>query len=68
MLPLALLAPILSSCATTDSGATRGAVGPAAVERICSAWPPVSWSSRDTEETIRDAKASNAARAGFCRD
>jgi hypothetical protein len=26
----------------------------------------VSWSSRDTAETIADAKANNAAKTGFC--
>ena len=60
-LPLAL-ALILTSCATTGTGA----ISPQAVERICSAWPNVSWSRRDTAETIIDAKASNAARAAFC--
>jgi len=60
-LPLAL-ALILTSCATTGTGATS----PQAMERICSAWPIVSWSSRDTAGTIIDAKASNAARKAFC--
>ena len=67
-LPLVALAPILSSCAMMDTGATRGAVSPAAFAPICSAWPPVTWSSRDTPETIKEAKANNAARAGFCEE
>ena len=66
MLPLVVLAPILSSCATMGSGATDGATGPAAMERICRSWPNVTWSSRDTPETIADAKANNAAREAFC--
>src|SRR5688500_3002171 len=65
MLPLVALALILSSCATTDTDATRGAAGAAAIARICNAWPPVTWSSRDTAETIREAKANNAARLAF---
>ena len=60
-LPLAL-ALILTSCATTGTGA----ISAKAIERTCSAWPPVSWSSRDTAETITDAKANNAARTAFC--
>jgi hypothetical protein len=67
MLALTALAPILTSCATTDTAATRGAAGPVGIERICAAWPPVAWSSRDTRETIVEAKANNAARSGFCR-
>jgi len=59
---LLAFALILTSCATTGTGA----ISPQAVERICSAWPAVSWSSRDTAETIIDAKANNAARAAFC--
>lgn len=62
MLPLVLLAPILSSCATMDTGA----IDAAGISRICSAWQPVTWSSRDTPETIRDVKANNAGRDAFC--
>jgi hypothetical protein len=58
-----LLALILTSCAMMDTGA----ISPAAVERACSAWPYVSWSGRDTPETIRDVKANNAAKTAFCR-
>ncbi len=39
-----------------------------ALERTCSAWPYVGWSSRDTPATIADAKASNAARTAFCEE
>ena len=66
MLPLVALAPILSACATMASGGTEGAIAPPAIRRMCEAWPNVTWSSRDTPETIADAKANNAARAGFC--
>ena len=66
-LPL-LLAAILTSCATTGIGGTDPAIGDAAIRRVCAAWPHVSWSLRDTPATIRDAKAGNAARDGFCGD
>ena len=66
MLPLAMFAAILTSCATTGSGETEGALSPAAIARICDSWPNVTWSTRDTLQTIADAKANNAARGGFC--
>ena len=61
LLPPAL-ALILSSCAMPGTGA----IDAGALQRICTAWPPVSWSARDTPETISDARANNAARAVFC--
>lgn len=62
-LPL-LLAPILTSCATTGTGA----MSPQGVERVCAAWPYVTWSVRDTPATIADAKVNNAAKTAFCAD
>ena len=32
---------------------------------VCKAWLPISWSSRDTPETIAEAKANNAARVAW---
>jgi hypothetical protein len=61
LLPLAL-ALSLTSCATTGTGA----ISPQAIEQVCSAWPYVRWSTRDTAGTISDAKANNAARTAFC--
>jgi hypothetical protein len=61
LLPL-LLALILTSCATTGTGA----IDAEAIATICAAWPAVTWSSRDTQATVADAKANNAARAAFC--
>lgn len=60
--PPLVLALILTSCATTGTGA----IGSKAVERICSAWPYVTWSSLDTPQTILDAKGNNAAKSAFC--
>ncbi len=67
MLLLALLVPILTCCTTTGSGGTEAASSPAAVLRTCEAWPNIAWSSRDTPETIKDAKANNAPRRAFCQ-
>lgn len=57
-----MLALILTSCATTGTGA----IDAVALQRICAAWPYVTWSVRDTPETITDAKANNATKAAFC--
>ncbi len=59
---LPLLALILTSCATTGTGA----IDSEGIGRVCAAWLTVSWSRYDTAETIADAKANNAARAAFC--
>lgn len=56
------LALILTSCATMGTSAS----GPEAVRRTCEAWPYTSWSEDDTKESIRDAKANNAAKDAFC--
>ena len=62
MLPPVACALILTCCATTDTGA----IDAAALERICPAWPYVTWSARDTPETVIDAKVNNAAKGAFC--
>ena len=63
----AVRAAILTSCATMGSGETERALSPAAIARICDSWPNVTWSTRDTPETIKEAKANNAARRAFCQ-
>jgi len=32
----------------------------------CAVWVPITWSSRDTPETIKQIKASNARRKAWC--
>jgi hypothetical protein len=32
---------------------------------VCASWHPVSWSSKDTTQTIKEAKANNAARKAW---
>lgn len=53
----AALATLLAACATTDTGATSA---------VCSQWRTISWSSRDTPETIDGVKGNNARRNGWC--
>jgi hypothetical protein len=57
-LPLMLL-PILAGCATTMASVGTDAVA-------CSAFEPIRWSERDTEETIRQVKGHNAAWKAIC--
>ena len=33
---------------------------------VCSVWVPVTYSSRDTEQTRLEARANNAARDAYC--
>lgn len=51
----------LAGCATmTAIGGTE--------PPVCLVWRPVTWSVHDTDQTIREAKANNAARLGYgCR-
>jgi hypothetical protein len=50
---------VLTGCATTTAtvGTNRAA---------CAVWAPVSWSAKDTDQTIREAKINNARRAAWC--
>lgn len=50
--------PILAACATTT--------GTAATKVYCGAASPIRWSSADTDETIRQAKAHNAVGRRLC--
>lgn len=51
--------PILPGCATTMASVGTDAVA-------CSAFEPIRWSARDTEETIRQVKEHNAAWEAVC--
>lgn len=61
VLPLTLLL-ILQGCATTT-----GSVGTDALASSpCSAFEPIRWSAKDTDETIRQVKEHNAAWKAIC--
>jgi uncharacterized lipoprotein YajG len=57
---------LLVGCATTMGiggiNANPEAANPTAV---CHVWKPVSWSSKDTDQTITEVKANNAARKAW---
>jgi hypothetical protein len=50
---LAALLTILSGCATTTGSSARSLA--------CGAFEPIRWADADTDETIRQVKAHNAA-------
>ena len=52
----AALQILLAGCQTTAIGGTEA----------CSAWRSISWSSRDTPETVDGVKGNNARRAAWC--
>jgi len=50
---------LLAGCATTTgTGATDA----------CAVWKPVSWSVKDTDQTIREVKSNNARRKAWCSE
>lgn len=64
---IALCATILSGCATmTGFGATEPPPDPRAI--ACGAFRPIGWSTRDTEQTIREVKSHNAAWRVVCAE
>lgn len=63
MLLFAML--ILSACGhLMASGATEPVRG---AETFCAIAQPITWSSRDTDETIREVKSHNATGVALCR-
>lgn len=64
-LMLCALASLLTSCTMMTR---TGAIDTSDINRICSVWPYVTWSSKDQLQTIREVKAANAAKDGFCKE
>jgi len=51
---------LLTGCASlTGTRETNGAV--------CSVWKDVSWSKKDTDQTIKEVKVNNARREAWCQ-
>lgn len=44
-----------------------GTTGIGAIDGGCAAFGPISWSVEDTDDTIREVKAHNAAWGAVCR-
>ena len=63
-LPFALaimLLFLLGGCATTTATVATNA-------SVCAVWKPVSWSKKDTDQTITEIKVNNARREAWCHD
>ena len=60
-LPLLL---VIVSAATLSGCARVTAIG--GISTACDVWKPISWSSKDTTDTIVEVKVNNARRNGFC--
>jgi hypothetical protein len=50
---------LLSGCATTTD--IKG------IRAACAVWQPISWSGKDTDQTIKEIKVNNARRDGWCQ-
>lgn len=66
LLCVSALAIPLASCAKTPIGGIENSPCIAQVAGQEPAWRPVSWSSRDTLQTIEEVKANNARREAWC--
>lgn len=51
-----VLSPLMAGCSTTMATA----------ETSCLVWRPISWSKKDTVQTIEEVKAHNARRKAYC--
>jgi hypothetical protein len=49
----------MSACAATTTATS-------ASKAVCAIWQPVTWADADTDQTIREVKAGNAARKSYC--
>jgi len=58
---LLTLATLATGCAATTAG-----VATESGRAICDQFRPIAWSARDTDETIRAAKAHNAVGVRIC--
>ena len=68
MLCVSVLTIPLASCATTGTGGIDTSPCKAQVEGQEPAWRDLSWSTRDTKQTIEEVKANNARRDAWCKD
>ena len=49
------------------TGCVNVTTTPAINGSVCSVWRDVSWSRKDTDQTITEIKINNARRDGYCR-
>lgn len=65
MLPLLGMTFCLAGCLPTLMTRT-GEIDGKVTAGVCAAWLPVTYSSRDTEQTQLEVRANNAARKAYC--
>lgn len=53
-----LLTLALTGCSQT--------MGIAETKAVCAVWSDISWSRKDTPQTVAEVKVNNARRAGYC--
>lgn len=56
---------VLTACATTT--ASVAPTEPPPKPSACAVFSPIYWSAKDTDDTIKQAKAHNAAWKALCR-
>lgn len=57
----------LAGCSQTSTTLIAGTEARIVSDTCRRAWRPISWSSRDTEQTQIEVRAGNAARKAYCR-
>lgn len=62
------LAALLAAALILTSCQTTGTSGPDPELVACRSFEPVTWSAKDTPETIKQIKAHNAAWAAVCEE
>ena len=60
--PLRMTFALASALLVASCSRTMGTA-----ETSCLVWKPISWSSKDTPQTITEVKANNARQAAWCR-
>lgn len=59
---------ILSACVTmTGTDETKQVIHDAALAVACKSFVPISWSTKDTDQTIREVKAHNGVWDTLCK-
>lgn len=67
LLLLSVILPMVGSCRTiSGDGISTSDARAASILVACASFQPITWSSKDTPQTIREAKAHNAAGKAVC--
>ncbi len=65
---LLILLPVLAGCQTTRPRTATAAIEENAEGWVCLAFRPVSWSSRDTSQTVEQIREHNAVWGAVCKE